>query len=60
MNAVTAQAVADHADEQNTAAFAFVQSLAAELSARGPERAREFTWDRCARLHLELYRAAAR
>ncbi len=36
------------------------RSLAAELSARGPERAREFTWDRCARLHLELYRAAAR
>jgi len=32
VNAVNAQAVADHADDQNTAAFAFVQSLAAELS----------------------------
>lgn len=29
---MTAQAAADHTDDQNTAAFAFVQSLAAELS----------------------------
>jgi glycosyltransferase involved in cell wall biosynthesis len=34
--------------------------LARELSARGPERAREFSWDRSAKLHLELYREAAR
>ena len=32
MNAMTAQAAADHDDDQNTAAFAFVQSLATELS----------------------------
>ena len=32
MNATTAQAMADPADDLNTAAFAFVQSLAAELS----------------------------
>jgi glycosyltransferase involved in cell wall biosynthesis len=34
--------------------------LAAELSARGPERARAFSWDRSAALHLETYREAAR
>lgn len=33
--------------------------LAAELSARGRERARVFSWDRSAALHLELYREAA-
>jgi len=36
------------------------RGLARELSARGPERAREFSWDRSAQLHLELYREAAR
>jgi glycosyltransferase involved in cell wall biosynthesis len=33
--------------------------LRAELSARGPERARAFSWERSAALHLELYREAA-
>jgi glycosyltransferase involved in cell wall biosynthesis len=35
------------------------RGLARELSARGPERARKFSWDRSAQLHLELYREAA-
>lgn len=35
------------------------RALAAELSARGPERARAFSWDRSAALHLEVYREAA-
>ncbi len=35
-------------------------SLARELAARGLERARDFSWDRSAHLHLELYRDAAR
>ncbi len=33
--------------------------LASELSAQGPERARAFSWDRSAALHLEVYREAA-
>lgn len=33
--------------------------LSRELSARGPERARAFSWDRSAALHLEAYREAA-
>lgn len=32
--------------------------LRAELSRRGPERARAFTWDRCARATLDVYRTA--
>jgi glycosyltransferase involved in cell wall biosynthesis len=31
-----------------------------ELSARGLERARSFTWDRCVAAHAEIYRALAR
>ncbi|MBK7579851.1 MAG: hypothetical protein IPI67_06540 [Myxococcales bacterium] len=33
--------------------------LRAELGARGIERARSFSWDRSAALHLEVYREAA-
>ena len=33
--------------------------LRSELGARGVERARSFSWDRCAALHLEAYREAA-
>ena len=33
-------------------------ALRADLSARGVERARAFSWDRCAAAHLELYRDA--
>jgi glycosyltransferase involved in cell wall biosynthesis len=35
------------------------QGLARELSARGPERAREFSWERSATAHAEVYREAA-
>ena len=35
------------------------RELTDELRARGPERARQHSWDRSARLHLELYREAA-
>lgn len=35
-------------------------SLRDELGARGVERSRDFSWDRCAREHLEVYRAALR
>ncbi|MFL5361667.1 MAG: glycosyltransferase, partial [Myxococcales bacterium] len=34
------------------------QTLRADLSRRGPERATEFTWERSAREHLRLYREA--
>lgn len=34
-------------------------ALAHELSARGPERARDFSWERSAALHFDVYREAA-
>ncbi len=34
--------------------------LSHELSARGPERAREFSWERSAAMHFDVYREAAR
>jgi glycosyltransferase involved in cell wall biosynthesis len=36
------------------------RALRDELSRRGLERARAFRWDRCAALHAEVYREAAR
>ena len=34
-------------------------ALAADLSARGIERARQFSWERCARETLDVYRSLA-